>query len=212
MATVDVLIPVFNRAGMLGPAVESILAQTYADFRILIYDDGSTDDCLSEVPKDPRISVSIGMGNKGAGYARGVLLKSVESPLACWQDSDDISHPHRLQKQIDYMWAHPGIDMVLTYMYFFHHPAHHTCTRTVHKVDTSRFGEEKGFWNNLTFATGMFRRKLQAYPFKAGMNKGGEDVDWMRRLVRAGVVFGHIGYPSYYCRRHEGRMTYRRRS
>ena len=209
---VDVLIPVFNRAGMLGQAVDSVLDQTFTNLRVVIYDDGSTDGCMDEVRADPRVVVMRGEENHGAGYARARLLEAVTSPYACWQDSDDVSHPHRLEKQFAYLETHPLVDMVLTYMFFFQHPSHHTCTRTIHKVDSTRFKQHKGFWNNLTFATGMFRRKLQEYPFDETRNLGGEDVEWMHRLLEAGTTFGHIEYPAYYCRRHDGRMTYQRKT
>ncbi len=99
---VSVLLSVYNDEKYIGEAVDSILSQTLKDFELLIIDDSSTDktrDIISAY-KDPRIRLvktknNIGITkslNKGLGIARGKYIARL--------DSDDISCPDRLEKQL----------------------------------------------------------------------------------------------------------------
>lgn len=210
MSVVDVLIPVYNRASLLPAALDSVLKQTYQDFRVIIYDDGSTESYT--IPEDSRIVFIRGEENLGVGHARNVLLDAAEAPLCCWQDSDDISHPKRLEILFKFMHARSWCDMVLSWMWFFKHPGPHTRTRTVYKVDSGKFWRPFGFKHNLTFATGMFRKRLRSYRFNAKKRDGGEDLEWMKLLVKGGRPIRHLNQPLYYCRRHLGRTTFTRQS
>ncbi len=114
MPTVSIIMPVYNGERYLGEAVASILGQSFRDFEFIIVDDGSTDGtpaCLDRLA-DPRI-VTIrserNMGivdalNKGIGAAAGTYL--------CRMDADDTALPERLQRQVDYLNAHPDIAAV----------------------------------------------------------------------------------------------------
>lgn len=207
---VDVLVPVYNRPELLIDAIESLRQQTWANLRIVVYDDGSTQP--HPLPDDSRVVRLRGEVQLGVGHARNQLLKQVRSPLACWQDSDDLSHPDRIARQVRYMLANPECEMLFSWMWFFQHPGPHTRTRTVHRVDTSRFPDPNGFANNFTFATSMFRAALAAQPFPEERRRGGEDVVWVRAHVDAGRVVRHLAEPLYYCRRHPGRLTFQRRA
>lgn len=206
MAKIDVLIPVYNRPDLLPLCVEGILGQTFQDFNVIIYDDGSS--CEYDLPKDSRIILQRCSTNRGVGYARNILLDMARSPLCCWQDSDDVPHPKRLQYLVDYMGEHPGIHLAQSYMFWFLHPKPHTATRTVYRIDPSRWPEQEGFRNNFAFATSVFRTTLrETYRFDPAYRSGGEDVRWVRGMVEDGCNFGIIPKPLYYCRRHVGRLT-----
>jgi glycosyltransferase involved in cell wall biosynthesis len=209
MACIDVLIPVHNRPEFLPAAVASILGQTMADFRLVIYDDGST--CTYDLPADPRIVFVRGEKNLGVAGARNALLDLIRSPLACWQDSDDVSHPQRLEKLVAFMDANPAADMAISWMFFFQHPSPPTCTRTVYRVDPAKRQDPRGFHNNFAFATTIFRRELRdRFRFDPQWRDGGEDIRWVRPMVEAGCQFGLIPQSLYYCRRHPGRLTTQR--
>ncbi len=211
MAQVDVLIPTYNRKCFLSEALEKLFSQTFQDFRIVIYDDGSTDGTQKHIPKDRRIVFHRSDQNRGVGYARNALLDAIESPVACWQDSDDISHPLRLEQELNFI-REGGFEMVFTQMYFFHHPNHYTHTRTVHRIDISRYTSFNGIVDNTNFATAMFLTATRSIQFDEERRNGGEDVDWIVRLAEKGTKFGLIQEPLYYVRRHPGRLTARRRN
>lgn len=104
----SVVLPVYNGAADVEKAVQSILAQTFEDFELIIINDGSKDESASvlESLDDPRIRLyhqtNIGLAatlNRGIDLARGVYIAR--------QDQDDLSHPERLAKQVHYLDEHP---------------------------------------------------------------------------------------------------------
>jgi len=112
---VTVLMPVYNGAAFVREAVDSILAQTLQDFEFLALDDGSTDETLSildaAASRDERLRVIRGEHrgviatlNCGLDLARGAYIARM--------DADDVSHPHRLEKQVDFMDRHPEVGTV----------------------------------------------------------------------------------------------------
>lgn len=113
---VTVLLPVRNGAVHLAAALDGIFAQTFTDFELLVIDDGSTDATpeILRAMRDPRLSVvthpqNIGLVptlNEGLDLARGEFVAR--------QDHDDVSHPERLQKQVDYLRAHPDCALLGT--------------------------------------------------------------------------------------------------
>ncbi len=114
---VTVLMPVYNASPFLNEAIDSILQQTFADFEFLIIDDGSSDQSVSIVKRynDPRIRLHINEKNIGISTTlnKGIELASCE--LIARMDADDISYPDRLQKQFDYMMAHPDCALLSTW-------------------------------------------------------------------------------------------------
>lgn len=108
---ITVLMPVYNGAKYLRPAIESVLAQTFADFEFLIIDDGSCDDSLKicRAYVDTRIrlvenGVNLGLIatlNKGLGFARGEYIARM--------DCDDVCASERFEKQLRFMERHPEI-------------------------------------------------------------------------------------------------------
>ena len=93
----SVVIPVFNRAGALGRAIESVRAQTFQDFEIVVVDDGSTDDPKSviETFADPRIRF-FRQSNAGGGAARNRGIDEAKGVFTAFLDSDDVFLPHHL--------------------------------------------------------------------------------------------------------------------
>lgn len=100
--TVSVILPTYNRADILGSAVESVLEQTYEDFELLIVDDGSTDDTDDTVAAfdDPRIRYIEHDVNKGAAAARNTGIEAARGSYIAFQDSDDEWSPRKLAKQM----------------------------------------------------------------------------------------------------------------
>ncbi|MDG2113214.1 MAG: glycosyltransferase family A protein [Actinomycetota bacterium] len=105
---VSVAMAAYNERQYLRGAVESILAQSFADFELLIVDDGSTDDCLATIGDldDPRIVVHR-QPNQGKAVALNHVLDHARGEFICLQDADDLAGPERLATQVAALDAHP---------------------------------------------------------------------------------------------------------
>ncbi len=103
--------PAFNAASTVREAVDSILAQTLRDIRVVVVDDGSTDDTgsiLAELAqRDPRLTV-VTRQNGGIVDALNQGLDHCRADFVARFDADDIAFPIRLAHQLEYLEAHPG--------------------------------------------------------------------------------------------------------
>lgn len=119
---VTVLLPVRNGSAHLPAALDSIFAQTFADFELLVIDDGSTDGTpeILRAVHDSRLRVVTNPQNIGLVPTLNRGLELARGEYVARQDHDDISLPDRLQKQVNFLRAHPdcvllGTEAVQTY-------------------------------------------------------------------------------------------------
>lgn len=115
--TVSVILPTYNRADLVGRAIQDILKQTYQDFELIIVDDGSTDDTEEVIKKidDKRIRYTRHEKNKGANAARNTGIIIAKGKYIAFQDSDDEWLPLKLEKQIQaFEIASPNTGVVYT--------------------------------------------------------------------------------------------------
>ncbi len=114
MPTVSVIMSAFNAEAYLREAVDSILAQTFGDFELIVVDDASTDRTLEIVAEysDPRIRVIRNPSNLGVGGARNRGLRLARGKYIAMHDADDTSVPDRLAQQVTYLDAHPEVGLI----------------------------------------------------------------------------------------------------
>ncbi len=112
---VSILIPVYNAGEYLRPSVQSILSQTYSNLEVLIIDDGSTDGCMDTIAdlKDSRIRI-VSQKNSGKAVALNRALEELSGKFYAIQDADDISYPHRIERQVQCMLENPELAAVFT--------------------------------------------------------------------------------------------------
>lgn len=112
---ITVAMPAFNSAGYISQAIDSVLAQTWTDFELLLVDDGSSDQTLSimrQYETDARVRVVALPYNRGRPYARGQCLAYARGPYIAMLDADDWCAPDRLERQLAYLQAHPDVSVV----------------------------------------------------------------------------------------------------
>ena len=115
--TVSVVLPTYNRGEFfLRRALDSILNQTFSDFEVIVIDDGSTDQTryilsLYQV-KDQRIKVIYHQKNKGLVTSLNEGIEASRGKYIARMDDDDISLPHRFEKQVDFLEKHPEITVL----------------------------------------------------------------------------------------------------
>ncbi|HVO26477.1 MAG TPA: glycosyltransferase [Candidatus Margulisiibacteriota bacterium] len=128
MPRVSVVIPAFNRAALIRETLDSVLAQTYRDFEVIVVDDGSTDDTppiLAEYERDARLRV-IRQANQGEGAARNAGIDAARGEYVALVDSDDVWRADKLERQVALLVDTPGLAWVYADAYAFDHD-----TRTV---------------------------------------------------------------------------------
>lgn len=112
---VSVIMPAFNAGIFISEAIESIRLQTLRNWELIVIDDGSVDDTVAIVRKmaigDPRIRL-IHQEHQGIEVALNLGLANAKSRLIARMDADDICHPDRLEKQVDYLWEHPEVGVI----------------------------------------------------------------------------------------------------
>lgn len=102
----SIIVPVYNVSSYLGECIESILAQTFTDFELILVDDGSTDGsaeiCDSYAPRDDRIRV-IHKENSGVVSARKAGIEAARGKYAGYVDGDDWIEKDMYEKMVRYM-------------------------------------------------------------------------------------------------------------
>ncbi len=96
---VSVVIPTFNRAELIGAAIDSVLAQTFSDYEIVVADDGSTDDTASRVAAYGARVRYVRTENGGVAHARNVGTQAARGAYLAYLDSDDRLYPYALELQ-----------------------------------------------------------------------------------------------------------------
>lgn len=132
---ISVIMGVYNCKDflLLKKSVDSIIAQTFADWEFIICDDGSTDTTLRKLNEisqsDKRIKIISYKQNRGLAYALNQCIKASHGEYIARQDDDDISEATRLQEQADVLNAHPEYAVVGT---------------------NARVFDDSGFWGTYT--------------------------------------------------------------
>ena len=104
---VSIVTPSYNCAAFIGETIDSILAQTYQNWELIITDDCSTDNSREIIEKyssqDSRIKLLKLNENSGAGVARNNSIKSSQGRFIAFCDSDDRWYPQKLERQLSFM-------------------------------------------------------------------------------------------------------------
>lgn len=114
----SVAMSVYNGARFLAPAIESVLAQDFADFEFLILDDGSSDDSPALIrqfaSQDPRIKPIL-RENRGLIASLNEMLDRATAPIVARMDADDICRPTRFSRQMEFLSSNPDYGVVGTW-------------------------------------------------------------------------------------------------
>lgn len=193
MMKVTVAIPSYNLAKFIGEAIESVLAQTFYDFELLIEDDGSTDDSCEVIASynDPRISFVKRTENIGANGTTNNLVKRAQGDYIALLAADDVWEPTKLEKQVKYLGAHSECGIV------FGHPRFMLEDGTPFKYPQEGIEDIQNMprvaWQNrfksgncFFIATSLYRRSLHdEIGFFTESLEILADLEWYVRIVKA---------------------------
>lgn len=118
---ISVLIPNFNAANYVGQAIESILSQTVLPDEIIVVDDASTDDSWKIITnfadKYDFIKIYRNEKNSGVAYTRNRLISKASGFYLVFLDSDDLSLPTRIERQLNFLSNNEDVDVCGTNFY-----------------------------------------------------------------------------------------------
>jgi glycosyltransferase involved in cell wall biosynthesis len=177
----------YNAGPFIGPAIESLLAQTFRDFELVIVDDGSTDETPEIIRRyagaDLRIRAFRNDENRGLVFTRNRILQECRAPLVAIADADDIFLSTRLEKQWNYLQDHPEVGVLGSAVELTDCDGRKTGESRFYTQDRHiRFFLILGpcIWNT----TSIYRRKLlvEVDGYRTRFDGGAEDYDLWRRL------------------------------
>lgn len=204
MPKVSVIIPCYNQGAYLQEAVDSVLAQTFQDFEILVVDDGSTDEetvkLLQKYTK-PKTRV-IHTENQGLSAARNNGIREAKGAYILPLDADDKIAPGYLEDAVRILDRHPEIGIVY--------------------CEAAYFGIRNGRWSlpdyspdqmllqNVIFCSALFRRSHweKVGGFNVNMVYGWEDWDFWLALIHVGVKVYRIPKVHFFYRIREASMVH----
>lgn len=124
MEKVSIIMGIYNCASTLSEAIESILNQTFTDWKLIMCDDGSKDSTY-ELANDyqkkfpDKILLIKNEENMGLNFTLNKCLKEAKGKYVARMDGDDISLPDRLEKEVNFLEQHSEYSIVSTPMFFF---------------------------------------------------------------------------------------------
>ena len=103
---ISIIMPSYNTAKYISESINSVLAQTYTEWELIIVDDCSTDntdEVIANFLKDERIKYLKNEKNSGAAISRNKALREAKGKYVAFLDSDDLWHPEKLERQLAFM-------------------------------------------------------------------------------------------------------------
>ncbi|MGA8762543.1 MAG: glycosyltransferase family A protein [Candidatus Sulfotelmatobacter sp.] len=111
---VSVIIPAFNTAGYVAATLESVLAQSFTDYEVILINDGSPDTQRLQQAIQPYTSrlIYLAQENRGPSAARNLGIRHARGEWLAFLDSDDVWLPIYLAEQLKFLGSDPALDMV----------------------------------------------------------------------------------------------------
>lgn len=185
----SVVIPTYNRLALLRRTIESVLSQRFADYEVIVVDDGSTDGTTAYLKSlGGRVRV-LEQANRGPGAARNLGVKSASGTYIAFLDSDDVWFPWSLETYASLIAQHGSPAFVAGKPFRFQREellASVVCetASSVRFADYFASGDEWRWWGVSSFV--IRADVLRAAGGFAESNMNGEDADLALKLGEAG--------------------------
>jgi glycosyltransferase involved in cell wall biosynthesis len=204
---ISIVMPVYNvKLEYLQESIESILKQTFADFELLIIDDGSTETQgieWLETLQDPRIRLIRNQHDFINSLNRGIVES--QGKYIARMDADDIMLPHRLQVQYNYMEEHSEIDVCGSWVEIFGMKKRTIQTHTDHKqIVTSMLQYNPMSHPSIIIRKSRLNNKKQLYKYNYLCT---EDYKLWTDLIKEGKYFANIPQVLLLSRSSENQVT-----
>jgi glycosyltransferase involved in cell wall biosynthesis len=187
MPRVSVIIPTYNRADLIGEAIESVVNQTYDDFEIIIVDDGSADSTKEVVGRFSGPIKYLYQENRGRSCARNKGFEVSSGDYICFLDSDDVLNPRMLEIQVSLLDSNTDLGFVYSDYQFINRAGEILPKPEVFRAHPLRRGRIFRFLIYFDFifpSTVLARRDCinKAGLFDPSLDAA-EDLDWLLRMT-----------------------------
>jgi len=212
---VTLSLPIYNAERFLAEALQSIKAQTLADFNVYAVLDGCTDrseEILMDL-KDERFIVVKKEQNEGQTPAGNLGLFRGRGEFFGRTDADDLMHPEKLERQVRFLNEHPDVDIVGTYFDLINEHGVHI--REAFPFPTTHEAIREGFRvrNSMGGSVALCRRsKIVAVGGYDPAHRQGADLELWLHCLAAGCRFANLPEVLYHYRQHDAQVSVHRRS
>jgi len=194
---ISVVLPTRNRAALLPRALASVLRQTFADFELIVVDDGSTDDTPGVIDRYPEVR-HLRCDNAGPSAARNLGVAEASGAFLTFCDADDRFRATKVAAQVDHLRAHPDLGCVLVAHETFYEP-----------------GVEEAAWERAEGGTQPQSVLARRCVFDAvgGFDQSfrfAEGIEWLGRVRAAGIRIGVLEEVHVERRIHGANLSYGR--
>jgi len=205
LSLVSVVVPCFNQASFLDEAIESVLAQTYPHFEVIVVDDGSTDNTAEVASRHPGVRL-VRQENRGLSAARNTGVRESSGDFLVFLDADDRLKPRALEVGLNALRAHPACAFVSGQVELTHHDGSLMRAAQHRVIDRDHYRVLLEGNAILSHATVMYRRQtfdvIGDFDTKLAAC---EDYDLYLRITRQFKAYTHDECVAEY-RRHGGNM------
>lgn len=195
---VSIVIPAYNMAPYIGETLDSVLAQRFSDYEVIVVDDGSTDDTAQVLAPFMTRIIYIKQENRGLSAARNVGMQRARGEYISLLDADDLLLPEYLAKMVALLEADERTDVVYPNAVLFGLPRWEGRLFQDVYPSTMPVTLEKLLARECTvFVSALFRRALldQVGMFDEQIRWGGEDFDLWLRMAQQGCQFAFTTEP-----------------
>ena len=197
---ITILIGIYNCAPTLVEALDSLMAQTYKAFKVVLCDDGSKDNTL-EVAREyasryGNIQVITNEHNKGLNYTLNHCLEYADTEYVARMDGDDISLPDRLEKEVNFLDSHPDYAVVSTPMIYFDEHGDFRVGKSIEKPQKWDFLHGTPFCHAASMARTSVIKEIGGYSVDERLLRVEDYHLWMK-LYAAGYKGYNIQEPLY---------------
>ena len=218
MSKVSIIMPVYNGERFIKQAIESVLAQSYSNWELIVVNDGSTDRTADIVSRyaDSRIKL-VHQDNFGEASARNTALKNMQGEYLAFLDADDLYLPHHLEYIMQYFSTHEQVDAVYTDGYYINQGG-----KQIKTLSSCRRGPFEGdIFEKVVRSSDVFGGAICVVLHRRLVDQLGleydpeivigPDWDFLTRFSES-ANFGYVDYPTCCYRIHQSNISTRTNS
>ena len=200
MARISVIMGIYNCASTLVEALDSLYAQTYQDFKIILCEDGSNDDTYEVAKryaeKHDNILLLRNENNMGLNYTLNRCLEHVDTEYVARMDGDDISLPERFEKEVKFLDAHKEYGFVSGQMIYFDKNGDFNCGKENGEPTKTDFIQGRAFNHAPVMVRSKAYRDVGGYSVSKYLLRVEDQHLWLK-LYKLGYKGYNIPEPIY---------------